>query len=223
VDEVGEEKGSVKYIGSWAGPQDRFNRTHGPVQLVLTSVVREPETAEGRRQKFKFLTQDSEKSELQRFHAPQKKSKQSVCADETGRQKKTKLRKRKVLRALHLSMTGKKIFCAHPAALTLLHGSKRNIFLAARVTQRPVTKKLLRKLSKLADSDRTQKQKAARTTVECGCDRSKKNMCAQLLLTESDWAKKNKRIAGAAAEVKRPDRERKNKRNSARAQLLLTG
>jgi hypothetical protein len=50
-------------------------------------VVREPETAEGRRQKFKFLTQDSEKSVLQRFHAP-KKSKQSVCADETGHKNK---------------------------------------------------------------------------------------------------------------------------------------
>jgi hypothetical protein len=110
---------------------------------------------------------------------------------------KKKLRKRKVLRALHLSMAvdkkqksawrpdrtrllgcDKKIFSAHPAALTLLHGSdknKKNIFFAARATQRPVTKKLLRKLSKLADSDQTQKQKAAqkkssaRPAFEHGC------------------------------------------------------
>jgi hypothetical protein len=65
-------------------------------------VVREPETAEGRRQKFKFLTQDSEKVYC-RDSMRHKKSKQSVCADETGRQKK-KLRTRKVLRALHLSV-----------------------------------------------------------------------------------------------------------------------
>jgi hypothetical protein len=68
-------------------------------------VVREPETAEGRRQK---------------------KLKPSVCADETGRQKKKNCAKEK--------------FCA-PISLTLLHGSdKKKSFLAARVTQRPVTR-----------------------------------------------------------------------------------
>jgi hypothetical protein len=68
----------------------------------------------------------------------------------------------------------KKIFSAHPAALTLLYGSdKKNIFLAARATQRPVTKKLLCDWKRWADSDRTQKQKAARTALDCGCDQKK--------------------------------------------------
>jgi hypothetical protein len=52
--------------------------------------------------------------------------------DRTAKEKE--LRKRKVLRALHPSH-----FCMEVT---------KNIFLAARVTQRPVTRKLLRELSK---------------------------------------------------------------------------
>jgi hypothetical protein len=93
-----------------------------------------------------------------------KKSKQSFCSDETGRQKK-KLRKRKVLRALHLSvavdknknlhgaLTGhacsavtKNNFCAPCRPHTSARKWQKNIFLAARATQllqkRPVTKKI---------------------------------------------------------------------------------
>jgi hypothetical protein len=76
--------------------------------------------------KFKFLTQDSEKVDCRDSMRQKKKSKPSVCADETGRQKKKNCAKEK--------------FCA-PVSLTLLHGSdKKNIFLAARVTQRLVTR-----------------------------------------------------------------------------------
>jgi hypothetical protein len=59
--------------------------------------------------KIKFLTQDSEKvycGDSMR----QKKSEPSVCADETGRQKKKELRKRKVLRAQQRSDRTKKRF-----------------------------------------------------------------------------------------------------------------
>jgi hypothetical protein len=68
------------------------------------------------------------KSVLQRFHAPQKKSKQSVCADETGRQKK-KLRKRKVLRALHLSVAVDKNKNRHGALTERLLGYEKKYFL----------------------------------------------------------------------------------------------
>jgi hypothetical protein len=57
-------------------------------------VVREPETAERRCQKkFKFLTQDSEKVYCR--DAMQKKTKLSVCADETGQEKKKNYAKEK--------------------------------------------------------------------------------------------------------------------------------
>jgi hypothetical protein len=50
-------------------------------------VVTEPETIEGKLQKFKFLTQDSGKVYC-RDSMRHKKSKKKFCADETGRQKK---------------------------------------------------------------------------------------------------------------------------------------
>jgi hypothetical protein len=50
-------------------------------------VVTEPETIEGKLQKFKFLTQDSGKVYC-RYSMRHKKSKKKFCADETGRQKK---------------------------------------------------------------------------------------------------------------------------------------
>jgi hypothetical protein len=72
---------------------------------------------------------------------------------------KKKLRKRKVMRALHPSH-----FCTEVT---------KNIFLAARVTQRPVTRKLLRELSKRQTATGHKNKKATHTVVECGCDQKK--------------------------------------------------
>jgi hypothetical protein len=90
-------------------------------------VVREPEIAEGRRKKkFKFLTQDSEKVDC-RDSMRQKKNQNQVSAQMRpgGKRKRTAQKKSS----------------ARPVSLTLLQGSdKKNSFLAARVTQRPVTR-----------------------------------------------------------------------------------
>jgi hypothetical protein len=81
-------------------------------------VVREPETAEGRCQKFKFLTQDSEKV-CCRDSMQKKQNQVSAQMRPDGKRKRTAQKK----------------ISARPVSLTLLHGSdKKNSFLAARVT-----------------------------------------------------------------------------------------
>jgi hypothetical protein len=66
----------------------------------------------------------------------------------------------------------KKIFSAHPAALTLLHGSdknKKNIFLAARATQRPVREKNKRIAGASAEVKRPDRERKKRFCVRSSC------------------------------------------------------
>jgi hypothetical protein len=75
-------------------------------------VVREPETAEGRRQKFKFLTQDSEKVYCRDSMRQKNQNQVSAQMRPDGKRKGTAQKKSS----------------ARPASLTLLHGSDKKIF-----------------------------------------------------------------------------------------------
>jgi hypothetical protein len=73
-------------------------------------VVREPETAEGRCQKFKFLTQDSEKV----YYRDSMQKKQNQVSAQMRPDDKRK-------------RTAQKKSSARPVSLTLLHGSDKKI------------------------------------------------------------------------------------------------
>jgi hypothetical protein len=175
-------------------------------------VVRELETAEGKRQKFKFLTQDSEKVYCRDSirHTSQK----SFCADETGRQKK-KLRERKVLRALHLSeavdknknlhgdLTGhacsavkKNNFCAPCCPHTSTRKWQKKYFpcCAGDTTFAEATGH--KKNYCAADSDRTLK-KATRTAQERGCDQTPWHACSAETKKNSGARADQKKLHGA--------------------------